>query len=203
MSFFVRCLYIPLNFPIRKSSVKIWYAKWTDHTNRHLDMKITPLHGDFFVISDFLKQLIDLKCYFFVSVCCECLVSRCESVLVFGYNIKTYNRDERRREMLEKLRAEATEWDFKAQLEIRKPKSWLKSISAFANGIGGTLLFGVDDERHIVGLDNAQANAELISRLIKDRITPLPQICPVARIRGWQKYSATQCCFRALYAVLL
>ncbi|MBC5644559.1 hypothetical protein AALM74_01860 [Parabacteroides segnis] len=28
-------------------------------------------------------------------------------------------------------------------LEERKPKSWVKSISAFANGLGGSLLWGV------------------------------------------------------------
>ena len=40
--------------------------------------------------------------------------------------------------MISRLIAEATECDFKVALEKRKPKSWLKSISAFANGIGGT-----------------------------------------------------------------
>ena len=39
--------------------------------------------------------------------------------------------------MLNKLIAEATEIDFKVALEVKKPKSWLKSVSAFANGIGG------------------------------------------------------------------
>ena len=77
--------------------------------------------------------------------------------------------------MLNKLIAEATEIDFKVALEVKKPKSWLKSVSAFANGIGGVLLFGVDDARGIVGLANAQQDAEAISRLIKERITPLPQ----------------------------
>ena len=77
--------------------------------------------------------------------------------------------------MLNKLIAEATEIDFKVALEVKKPKSWLKSVSAFANGIGGVLLFGVDDARSIVGLANAQQDAETISRLIKERITPLPQ----------------------------
>ena len=77
--------------------------------------------------------------------------------------------------MLNKLIAEATEIDFKVALEVKKPKSWLKSVSAFANGIGGVLLFGVDDDRSIVGLTNAQQDAEAISRLIKERITPLPQ----------------------------
>ena len=77
--------------------------------------------------------------------------------------------------MLNKLIAEATEIDFKVALEVKKPKSWLKSVSAFANGIGGVLLFGVADDRSIIGLADAQRDAEAISRLIKERITPLPQ----------------------------
>lgn len=76
--------------------------------------------------------------------------------------------------MLDKLIAEATECDFKVALEIRRPKSWLKSVSAFANGIGGTLFFGIRDDREIIGLEDAQTDAEAISRLIKAQITPLP-----------------------------
>ncbi|MDD3253045.1 MAG: ATP-binding protein [Lachnospiraceae bacterium] len=77
--------------------------------------------------------------------------------------------------MIEKHIAEATECDFKVALETKKPKSWLKSVSAFANSIGGTLFFGVADDRSICGLENVQTDAEIISRLIKERITPLPQ----------------------------
>ena len=76
--------------------------------------------------------------------------------------------------MVDRLIAEATEIDYKAALETQKPKSWLKSVSAFANGIGGTLLFGVDDNRNIIGLKNAQKDADEISRLIKERVTPYP-----------------------------
>ena len=76
--------------------------------------------------------------------------------------------------MIDKWIAEATECDFKVALEVKKPKSWLKSVSAFANGIGGTLFFGIDDNRNVVGLADAQADAEAISRLIKERITPYP-----------------------------
>ena len=76
--------------------------------------------------------------------------------------------------MIERLIAEATECDFKAALEVRKPKSWLKSVSAFANGIGGTLFFGIDNDRNVIGLTDAQNDAEIISRLIKERITPYP-----------------------------
>ena len=72
--------------------------------------------------------------------------------------------------MIDKWIAEATECDFKVALEVGK----LKSVSAFANGIGGTLFFGIDDNRNVVGLADTQANAEAISRLIKERITPYP-----------------------------
>ena len=76
--------------------------------------------------------------------------------------------------MIDRWIAEATECDFKVALEVKKPKSWLKSVSAFANGIGGTLFFGIDDDRNVIGLSDAQTNAETISRLIKERITPYP-----------------------------
>ena len=66
--------------------------------------------------------------------------------------------------MIEQLVAEATECDFKVALEIKKPKSWLKSVSAFANGIGGTLFFGINDDRAAIGLQEIQKDAEIISR---------------------------------------
>ncbi|NBH73879.1 AAA family ATPase [Clostridiaceae bacterium] len=76
--------------------------------------------------------------------------------------------------MIDRWIAEATECDFKVALEVKKPKSWLKSVSAFANGIGGTLFFGIDNDRNVIGLADAQTDAEAISRLIKERITPYP-----------------------------
>jgi len=77
--------------------------------------------------------------------------------------------------MILSLIAEATECDFKLELEKQKPISWLKSVSAFANGIGGTLFFGVEDEGNVVGLKNLQEDADFISRRIKDLITPMPE----------------------------
>ena len=38
--------------------------------------------------------------------------------------------------MIEQLIAEATECDFKVALETKKPKSWLKSVSADSIGKG-------------------------------------------------------------------
>ena len=77
--------------------------------------------------------------------------------------------------MIDRWIAEATECDFKVALETKKPKSWLKSVSAFANGIGGTLFFGIDDNRNVIGLADAQADAEAISRVQK--ILELYTIC--------------------------
>ena len=77
--------------------------------------------------------------------------------------------------MISTLIAEATVCDFKEALEVKKPKSWLKSVSAFANATGGTLFFGVDNAHNVVGLTNPQKDAEDISRLIKERISPIPR----------------------------
>lgn len=76
---------------------------------------------------------------------------------------------------LENYIAEVTECDFKVSLETEKPRSWLKSVSTFANGIGGGLFFGVDDNKNIVGLTDAQKTADKISELIVGRISPLPE----------------------------
>ena len=40
---------------------------------------------------------------------------------------------------------ESTYIDFKETLETNKPRSWLKTVSAFANTKGGILLYGVRD----------------------------------------------------------
>ena len=52
---------------------------------------------------------------------------------------------------LKDLIGEATAYDKKERLEVGRPKSWLKSVSAFANGNGGTLIFGISDDDQIVG----------------------------------------------------
>ncbi|MCL2674720.1 MAG: ATP-binding protein [Defluviitaleaceae bacterium] len=53
---------------------------------------------------------------------------------------------------IEKLLAELTDCDFKEILEVKRPKSWLKTVSAFANGRGGSLIFGMADDKTAVGL---------------------------------------------------
>lgn len=70
---------------------------------------------------------------------------------------------------------EATEYNKKLALEERKPKSWCKSVSAFANTLGGALIFGISNEDEIVGLTNPSSDAEKISEIIKNRLNPIPE----------------------------
>ena len=70
------------------------------------------------------------------------------------------------------LIAEATEHDFKLMLEEKNPNSWLKSVSAFANGFGGSLYFGVSDDGAAIGLADAKYTADKISEFIVARIEP-------------------------------
>lgn len=77
---------------------------------------------------------------------------------------------------LEKLISECTAYDFKLMLEEKKPKSWLKSVSAFANGLGGSLFFGIDNDGIVKGLDDVQYVCESISSKIRDYMDPLPEV---------------------------
>ena len=76
---------------------------------------------------------------------------------------------------IKQLIGEATEYDKKLSLEAKKPKSWCKSVSAFANTFGGTLIFGIADNDEIVGLENPNSDAEKISEIIKTRMDPVPE----------------------------
>ncbi|MBS3948190.1 MAG: ATP-binding protein [Dethiobacter sp.] len=65
------------------------------------------------------------------------------------------------------LIAEATEYEFKSAVEANKPRSWLKTVSAFVNGVGCSIYFGVSDNGVAIGFDNAQKAAEQVSELIE------------------------------------
>lgn len=77
---------------------------------------------------------------------------------------------------LNTLIAECTTYDFKVMLEEKKPKSWLKSVSAFANGLGGSLFYGIDNDGIVKGLDDVQHVCETISSKIRDYMDPLPEV---------------------------
>lgn len=77
---------------------------------------------------------------------------------------------------IEHLIGECSAYDFKLMLEERRPKSWLKSVSAFANGQGGSLFFGVADDGIVRGLCDVQHVCEIISGKIRDYMDPLPDV---------------------------
>ena len=77
---------------------------------------------------------------------------------------------------VEELISECIAYDFKLKLEEKKPKSWLKSVCAFANGLGGSLFFGIDNEGVVKGLENVQQVCEQISLKIRDYLDPLPNV---------------------------
>ena len=61
---------------------------------------------------------------------------------------------------IKQLIGEATDYDKKVALETKKPKSWCKSISAFANCYGGKLVFGVANDDELVGLPDAKGDSD-------------------------------------------
>lgn len=90
------------------------------------------------------------------------------------------------------LLGEATEYDKKQAVEHKKVKSWLKSVSAFANTAGGTLIFGITDGEEFVGLEDIKSDSEFISQKIKERISPFPEVIMKLRKTEDEK---TFCCF--------
>lgn len=70
---------------------------------------------------------------------------------------------------------ETTFYDKKEKVEKNKPKSWLKSVCAFANSRGGKLIFGVKEDSTVVGLNAFQEDAEFISEMIKTKIDTIPE----------------------------
>lgn len=70
---------------------------------------------------------------------------------------------------------ETTNIDYKEKLETSHPRSWLKSVSAFANTKGGILLYGVNDNIEPVGLEDVEYTSSKITELINAKIIPTPR----------------------------
>jgi len=76
----------------------------------------------------------------------------------------------------ELILTEATKCELKEKLEINKSKSWLKTISAFANTAGGVMLFGVSDDKRVIGVSDIKNDIDIIGKKIKEFIEPLPPV---------------------------
>ena len=65
---------------------------------------------------------------------------------------------------------ESRNLEFKSQVS----NSFLKTVSAFANFGSGTILFGIDDNGNVLGLDDPVKTCLDIENLINDTIVPKP-----------------------------
>ena len=81
-------------------------------------------------------------------------------------------------------RPEGKTLEFKRDLS--GPLGVVKTIVAFANTAGGTLLLGVEDgSRHVRGVRDALGLEERLVNLISDRITP--RLVPEIEILPWRR----------------
>ncbi len=62
-------------------------------------------------------------------------------------------------------------------LELKETvtKTFLKTVSAFSNYEGGTIIFGIDDDGRIKGISDLKSTCLNIENSINDNITPQPQ----------------------------
>jgi hypothetical protein len=69
---------------------------------------------------------------------------------------------------------ENTTFEAKRELPGDEPDRVMKTVAAFANGAGGTIIFGVDDEMQIVGLADTlnRQSIDRVTSLISDRVHP-------------------------------
>ena len=88
-------------------------------------------------------------------------------------------------DLLELLkRPEGKTLEFKRDLS--SPEGVLRSIVAFANTAGGTLLIGVEDKtRHVRGVADPLAMEERLANLISDSI--VPRLVPGLEILPWRR----------------
>ena len=85
-----------------------------------------------------------------------------------------YNRGEKMK--IRDYLGETTLYEKKEKVEKNKVKNWLKTVSAFANGKGGMLIFGINDNDEIIGLENYKEDSEFVSEKIKTQIDPFPNV---------------------------
>jgi ATP-dependent DNA helicase RecG len=72
--------------------------------------------------------------------------------------------------------------------DVSSPDKIIRTVVAFANGAGGTILIGVDDRtRSVRGISDPTATEELLANLISDRIEP--RLAPELQILPWRKTS--------------
>ncbi len=63
---------------------------------------------------------------------------------------------------------------FNLELKREVTKTFLKTVSAYANYNDGKIIFGITDNREIIGIENADDECLRIENMINDSIVPVP-----------------------------
>lgn len=141
--------------------------RWHDATMRCKDTKKTSIMATFLCHASAIldKNYLNTRETMILCLVLNKIMYLCKIRNEYSYTME-----------LKALIAECTAYDFKVMLEENKPKSWLKSVSAFANGLGGSLFFGIDNDGIVKGLEDVQHVCEAISSRIRDYMDPLPEV---------------------------
>lgn len=161
------CSVYPFGVVIWQDVSNMSCKRWHDATMRCKDTKKTSIMATFLCHASAILDKIYLNTR---ETMILCLVLNKIMYLCKIRNEYSYTME------LKALIAECTAYDFKVMLEENKPKSWLKSVSAFANGLGGSLFFGIDNDGIVKGLEDVQHVCEAISSRIRDYMDPLPEV---------------------------
>lgn len=63
---------------------------------------------------------------------------------------------------------------FNLEFKLEVSKTFLKTVSAYANYNDGVIVFGVDDDGEIIGIENATEESLRIENMVNDSIVPVP-----------------------------
>jgi len=79
------------------------------------------------------------------------------------------------REIIQQGENETVEFKLQARGTDHSGDEFVETVVAFANGLGGIILVGVDDDRNVAGVHNSSNAKKAIEGLIRHRCDPVPQ----------------------------
>ena len=67
-----------------------------------------------------------------------------------------------------------TKEKYNLEFKMEVTKTFLKTVSAYANYNGGVIMFGVDDDGDLIGIENVKEESLRIENMINDSVVPIP-----------------------------
>ena len=75
---------------------------------------------------------------------------------------------------IEEVALVETKEKYNLEFKVEVSKTFLKTVSAYANYNDGVIIFGVDDNGDLIGLESAKEESLRIENMINDSIVPVP-----------------------------